>query len=66
MTKTLYILPAAHRSPLFCVWIETGNPRQPLACVWIDNATRIATPGTDRELRTEPVPARRGLRLVCA
>ncbi|MGB6134640.1 MAG: hypothetical protein WBG54_22880 [Acidobacteriaceae bacterium] len=66
MTKTLFLVPAVHRSSLSRVWIETGNPKQPLASVWIDNAVRIAAPGVDREPRTEPVPACRGLRLVCA
>jgi hypothetical protein len=51
MAKTLFMQPAAcrrnlpsrsRRSPLACVWIETGNPRQPLACVWIDPGVRIA------------------------
>lgn len=66
MTKTLFLVPAVRRSSLSRVWIETGNPRQPLASVWIDNAVRVAAPGADREPRTEPVPACRGLQLVCA
>jgi len=28
--------PLKGRLGLYCVWIETGNPRCPLACVWID------------------------------
>lgn len=73
MKKTLFVRPVTsrrsvvtlrRRSPLACVWIETGNPRQPLACVWIDSAGRIAREITavetealpDQRIRSWPVP----------
>lgn len=39
-TFTLFLRDCAASStrtpaPLFCVWIETGNPAQPLSCRWI-------------------------------
>ncbi len=54
MTKTLFMLPGVRRSPLSCVWIDTGNPQQPLACVWIDDEMRFAQdlPGHPREVST--------------
>ena len=48
MTNTL--IPTLSRQPLYCVWIETGNPAHPLDRVWIDPELRsfvdvkIATP----------------------
>jgi hypothetical protein len=33
-------IPTLSRQPLYCVWIETGNPAHPLACVWIDPQLR--------------------------
>jgi hypothetical protein len=77
MQKIRLVQPAAQRlrtlvnprrSPLACVWIETGNPHQPLACVWIDPEVRIA--GEIEATATEDVladrPSRPGLHLVCA
>jgi hypothetical protein len=35
MTKM--ILPfRVPRSPLSCVWVQTGNPARPLECMWVD------------------------------
>jgi hypothetical protein len=48
MTNTF--IPTLGRQPLYCVWIETGNPAHPLDRVWIDPELRsfvdvkIATP----------------------
>jgi hypothetical protein len=33
-------IPTLSRYPLYCVWIETGNPSHPLDCVWIDPELR--------------------------
>jgi hypothetical protein len=33
-------IPTLSRQPLYCVWIETGNPAHPLDCVWIDPELR--------------------------
>jgi Carboxypeptidase regulatory-like domain len=33
-------IPTLSRQPLYCVWIETGNPAHPLECVWIDPELR--------------------------
>ena len=38
MTNTF--IPALSRQPLYCVWIETGNPARPLDRVWIDPELR--------------------------
>ena len=38
MTSTF--IPTLGRHPLYCVWLETGNPSRPLACVWIDPELR--------------------------
>lgn len=38
MTNTF--IPTLSRNPLYCVWIETGNPARPLDCVWIDPELR--------------------------
>src|SRR3984957_5082149 len=38
MTNTF--VPTLRRNPLFCVWIETGNPAHPLDRVWIDPELR--------------------------
>jgi hypothetical protein len=38
MTNTF--IPTLRRNPLYCVWIETGNPARPLDCVWIDPELR--------------------------
>ena len=38
MTNTF--IPTLSRQPLYCVWIETGNPAHPLDRVWIDPELR--------------------------
>jgi hypothetical protein len=38
MTHTF--IPTLSRNPLYCVWIETGNPAHPLDRVWIDPELR--------------------------
>ena len=38
MTNTF--IPTLSRNPLYCVWIETGNPAHPLDRVWIDPELR--------------------------
>jgi hypothetical protein len=38
MTNTF--IPTLSRNPLYCVWIETGNPARPLDCAWIDPELR--------------------------
>jgi hypothetical protein len=38
MTNTF--IPTLSRNPLYCVWIETGNPARPLDRVWIDPELR--------------------------
>jgi hypothetical protein len=38
MTNTF--IPTLRRSPLYCIWIETGNPAHPLDRVWIDPELR--------------------------
>jgi hypothetical protein len=38
MTNTF--IPTLSRHPLYCVWIETGNPAHPLDRVWIDPELR--------------------------
>jgi hypothetical protein len=38
MTNTF--IPTLSRRPLYCVWIETGNPTHPLDRVWIDPELR--------------------------
>ena len=38
MTNTF--IPTLSRQPLYCVWIETGNPAHPLDCVWMDPELR--------------------------
>jgi len=38
MTNTF--IPTLSRNPLYCVWIETGNPAHPLDRVWIDPEIR--------------------------
>ena len=38
MTNTF--IPTLSRRPLYCVWIETGNPAHPLDRVWIDPELR--------------------------
>src|ERR1700724_939831 len=38
MTNTF--IPTLSRQPLYCVWIETGNPARPLDRVWIDPELR--------------------------
>ena len=38
MTNTF--IPTLGRNPLYCVWIETGNPAHPLDRVWIDPELR--------------------------
>jgi hypothetical protein len=38
MTNTF--IPTLNRYPLYCVWIETGNPAYPLDRVWIDPELR--------------------------
>jgi len=38
MTNTF--IPTLSRRPLYCVWIETGNPAHPLDQVWIDPELR--------------------------
>jgi hypothetical protein len=38
MTNTF--IPTLNRNPLYCVWIETGNPARPLDRVWIDPELR--------------------------
>ena len=49
MTNTF--IPTLGRQPLYCVWIETGNPAHPLDCVWID-------PGLRSFVDVEIVPTR--------
>ena len=38
MTNTF--IPTLNRNPLYCVWIETGNPSHPLDRVWVDPELR--------------------------
>jgi hypothetical protein len=33
-------IPTLRRNPLYCIWIETGNPAHPLDRVWIDPELR--------------------------
>ena len=66
MTNTF--IPTLSRYPLYCVWIETGNPAHPLDRVWIDPELRsfvdveIAAPiretndECEPEAPAEPVP----------
>ena len=66
MTNTF--IPTLSRQPLYCVWIETGNPAHPLDRVWIDPELRsfvdveIATPiratndECEPETSAEPLP----------
>src|SRR5580693_8769724 len=39
-TMTNTFIPTLSRNPLYCVWIETGNPAHPLDRVWIDPELR--------------------------
>src|SRR6202795_5250543 len=60
-TMTNTFIPTLSRQPLYCVWIETGNPAHPLDRVWIDPELRsfvnveIAAPhrATDGECEPE-------------
>jgi hypothetical protein len=68
MTNTF--IPTLSRQPLYCVWIETGNPARPLDRVWIDPELRsfvnveIAAPNrttndeSETEALAEPLPAK--------
>jgi hypothetical protein len=61
MTNTF--IPTLGRNPLYCVWIETGNPARPLDRIWIDPELRsfveaeTATPihATNDECESEAV-----------
>jgi Carboxypeptidase regulatory-like domain len=63
MTNTF--IPTLSRQPLYCVWIETGNPSRPLDRVWIDPELRsfvhmeIAAPvhETNHEFEAEAAEA---------
>jgi hypothetical protein len=58
MTNTF--IPTLNRNPLYCVWIETGNPAHPLDRVWIDPELRsfvdveIAEPIRETNNECEP------------
>ena len=58
MTNTF--IPTLNRNPLYCVWIETGNPAHPLDRVWIDPELRsfvdveIAVPIRETNNECEP------------
>jgi len=68
MTNTF--IPTLNRNPLYCVWIETGNPARPLDRVWIDPELRsfvdveTAAPihwtndESETEALAEPLPAK--------
>jgi hypothetical protein len=58
MTDTILTFPIISRSPLSCIWIETGNPNQPLTCVWIVLRPRKR----GRSSRKDGAPANRGER----
>jgi hypothetical protein len=45
--KLILSVRAVQRTPLRCVWIETGNPVRPLECKWIA-ATETATADVSR------------------
>jgi len=55
-------IPTLSRQPLYCVWIETGNPAHPLDCVWIDPELRsfvnveIAAPNDENKLEVPAEP----------
>jgi hypothetical protein len=55
MTNTF--IPTLSRRPLYCVWIETGNPAHPLDRVWIDPELRsfvnVEQDGPNRPLSQE-------------
>jgi hypothetical protein len=61
MTNTF--IPTLSRQPLYCLWIETGNPAHPLDRVWIDPGLRrfvdveIAAPTRTTSDECEPEPA---------
>jgi len=58
MTNTF--IPTLNRNPLYCVWIETGNPAHPLDRVWINPELRsfvdveIAAPIRETNNECEP------------
>ena len=65
MTNTF--IPTLSRQPLYCVWIETGNPAHPLDRVWIDpelrsfvdvkvTPTRATNDEREPEASAEPLP----------
>jgi hypothetical protein len=65
MTNTF--IPTLNRQPLYCVWIETGNPAHPLDRVWIDpelrsfvdvkiTPTRATNDEREPEASAEPLP----------
>jgi hypothetical protein len=65
MTNTF--IPTLSRNPLYCVWIETGNPAHPLDRVWIDpelrsfvdvkiTPTRATNDEREPEASAEPLP----------
>jgi hypothetical protein len=65
MTNTF--IPTLSRQPLYCVWIETGNPAHPLDRVWIDpelrtfvdvkaTPTRATNDEREAEASAEPLP----------
>jgi len=58
MTNTF--IPTLSRNPLYCVWIETGNPARPLDRVWIDPEFRsfveVETASPIRETSNECEP----------
>jgi hypothetical protein len=67
MTNTS--IPTLSRQPLYCVWIETGNPAHPLDRVWIDPElrsfvdveiapTRATNDENEPEASVGPVPQR--------
>ncbi|HTF45412.1 MAG TPA: hypothetical protein VK641_16020 [Terriglobales bacterium] len=55
-------IPTLSRQPLYCVWIETGNPAHPLDCVWIDPELRsfanveITAPNDENKLEAPAEP----------
>jgi hypothetical protein len=67
MTNTF--IPTLSCQPLYCVWIETGNPAHPLDRVWIDpelrsfvdvkiTPTRATNDEPEPEASSEPLPAK--------
>jgi hypothetical protein len=58
MTNTL--IPTLSRNPLYCIWIETGNPAHPLDRVWIDPELRsfvnVETASPTRATNNESEP----------